>query len=154
FPSGLGTFTAPSNTFLSFEQGPSQTVQLQWASYFDASDQAGISRLYGGIHVSSDDLTGRGVGSGGGKVFLGLAQKYYDGSIAAPPTADTSFAAPRTMLTIQQLDATTHRVQFNTVRGLYYLLQSTPSLTEPFTNEAAFSQAFDSVISLTNTTKG
>jgi hypothetical protein len=60
FPGGLATFT---NRALTFEKGPSQPVRLQWASYFDASDQAGISRLWGGIHVSVDDLTGRRLGA-------------------------------------------------------------------------------------------
>ncbi len=62
FPGGLGTYTANPGS-LSFENGPSQPVQLQWGTYYDAADQAGISRLFGGIHVSVDDLTGRRVGS-------------------------------------------------------------------------------------------
>ena len=36
---------------------------LQWATYYDAADQAGISRLYGGIHVEADDLRGRVMGA-------------------------------------------------------------------------------------------
>src|SRR5207249_7187016 len=39
FPGGMGTYTAVSNTALAFEKGPSQTVQLQWGTYYDASDQ-------------------------------------------------------------------------------------------------------------------
>jgi hypothetical protein len=80
FPGGLGTFTAPSNRFLTFEQGPSQTVQLQWATFFDASDQAGNSRLYGGIHVSADDLTGRKIGAQCGRAALALARQYFEGT--------------------------------------------------------------------------
>ncbi len=63
FPGGLGEFTAKENAYLTFEKGPSQTVVLQWATYYDAADQAGLSRLYGGIHVPADDFTGRRLGS-------------------------------------------------------------------------------------------
>jgi len=50
FPGGFAEFVVPANHFLQFEIGPSQEVRLQWASYFDAADQAGQSRLWGGIH--------------------------------------------------------------------------------------------------------
>ena len=59
FPGALGTFTAPADTFLAFEHGPSVNVVLQWATYYDAADEAGISRRYGGIHVPADDGPGR-----------------------------------------------------------------------------------------------
>ena len=36
-----------------------ETIRLQWATYYDADDEAGISRLYGGIHPTVDDLPGR-----------------------------------------------------------------------------------------------
>ena len=60
---GLGEFTAPANEFLVFETGPSETIRLQWATYYDAADEAAISRLYGGIHPSVDDLPGRVLGA-------------------------------------------------------------------------------------------
>jgi hypothetical protein len=59
FPGGLHEFVAEQNGYLVFEQGPSEPVRLQWASYADAADQAGQSRLYGGIHVFADDTVGR-----------------------------------------------------------------------------------------------
>jgi hypothetical protein len=80
FPGGMGTFTAPANKYLTFERGPSQGIQLQWATYFDAADQAGISRLWGGIHVSADDLTGRSIGSKCGQAAWALAQQHFDGA--------------------------------------------------------------------------
>ena len=67
FPGGLGTFTARRNRYLEFDRGPSVDVTLQWATYFDAADEAGISRLYGGIHVPADDFAGRIMGSRIGK---------------------------------------------------------------------------------------
>ena len=83
FPGGLGTFVAQANQYLTFELGPTQTVVMQWATYFDASDQAGISRLYGGIHISADDLTGRSVGAECGQAAWATARRYYDG-VAGP----------------------------------------------------------------------
>jgi hypothetical protein len=61
FPDGLGEFSFTPD-FLKFEDGPSEEITLQWATYFDASDEAGISRLYGGIHPPMDDLPGRILG--------------------------------------------------------------------------------------------
>ncbi|MDJ0870058.1 MAG: thrombospondin type 3 repeat-containing protein, partial [Myxococcota bacterium] len=63
FPGGLGEFPAPRNEFLVFEDGPSVDVTLQWASYYDASDQTSLSRIWGGIHPPADDLPGRLMGA-------------------------------------------------------------------------------------------
>ncbi|MFT5433650.1 MAG: hypothetical protein ACI9OJ_004356 [Myxococcota bacterium] len=79
FPGGLGTYRFEPG-YLFFEAGPSEPVELQWATYFDASDQAGQSRLWGGIHVISDDLDGRRIGSEIGLTAVTLARTYFDGS--------------------------------------------------------------------------
>jgi len=79
FPGGLGEFVAHRDTFLTFEKGPSTEVRLQWASYFDASDEAGQSRLWGGIHIAADDFAGRRVGHLVGLDAVALASKYFDG---------------------------------------------------------------------------
>jgi hypothetical protein len=78
FPGGLFEETAPGTLLL--EPGPSAPVKLQSATYYDAADQAGISRIYGGIHITADDLAGRRVGSTVGKRAMALAQRYFDGS--------------------------------------------------------------------------
>ncbi len=62
FPGGLGEFVAKKNEFLVFEEGPSQDVVLQWATYRDASDQTSLSRIWGGIHPPADDIPGRFMG--------------------------------------------------------------------------------------------
>ena len=59
FPGGLGTFTAQQNQFLVFEDGPSQDIELQWATYQDAADESSMSRIWGGIHPPCDDIPGR-----------------------------------------------------------------------------------------------
>jgi hypothetical protein len=63
FPGGLGEYTFKKDEFLTVELGPSADVALQWATYYDAADQAGLSRIFGGIHPSVDDFTGRRLGS-------------------------------------------------------------------------------------------
>lgn len=62
-------------------------MTLQWATYFDASDQSGISRIYEGIHVSPDDGPGRIMGSQCGIASGNLAQQYFNGSIIDVPFA-------------------------------------------------------------------
>ena len=62
FPGGMGTFLAPANEFLVFEDGPSVDVELQWTTYRDASDECSLSRIYGGIHPYFDDVPGRLMG--------------------------------------------------------------------------------------------
>lgn len=62
FPGGMGTFDITANEFLVFEDGPSQDLTLQWATYRDASDQTSLSRIWGGIHPPADDIPGRKIG--------------------------------------------------------------------------------------------
>ncbi len=62
FPGGVGKFLAPQNEFLVFEEGPSMDIELQWATYRDASDQTSLSRIWGGIHPPADDIPGRLIG--------------------------------------------------------------------------------------------
>jgi hypothetical protein len=45
-----------------FEEGPSVDVRLQWATYRDAAEQSGLSRIWGGIHPPFDDMPGRAIG--------------------------------------------------------------------------------------------
>jgi hypothetical protein len=79
FPGGSSSWTTPVGDLI-VEAGPSADVTLEWATYYDAADQAGISRLYGGIHIPADDFNGRVIGSQCGKEAWALAGKYYDGS--------------------------------------------------------------------------
>ena len=46
-----------------FEDGPSENVTLQWATYYDAADECSLSRIYGGIHPRADDIPGRLMGA-------------------------------------------------------------------------------------------
>jgi hypothetical protein len=82
FPGGISGYTIPAGS-LKFEKGPTTDIRLEWATYYDAADQAGQSRLWGGIHIQADDFTGRIMGSQCGKDAWALAQRYYAGQIHA-----------------------------------------------------------------------
>jgi uncharacterized protein DUF6851 len=79
FPGGISDWTVPAGTLVQ-EKGPTRDVTLQWATYFDAADQAGISRIYGGIHIPPDDFEGRKMGSVCGKEAWALALRYFEGT--------------------------------------------------------------------------
>jgi hypothetical protein len=80
FPGGMGEFEAPQNEFLVFEDGPSENVTLQWATYRDASDQCSLSRIWGGIHPPADDIPGRLMGIEIGLDAFELAETYFEGN--------------------------------------------------------------------------
>jgi hypothetical protein len=76
FPGGMATHTVAAGDLL-HEAGPSADVELQWATYFDASDDAGRSRIYGGIHITADDYAGRVIGSEVGLEALAKARTLF-----------------------------------------------------------------------------
>ena len=78
FPGGLSEWTVKAGSFR-IDSGPSADVVLAWATYYDAADQAGQSRIFGGIHIQADDFTGRILGSTCGKDAWALAQRMYAG---------------------------------------------------------------------------
>jgi len=80
FPGGLATFTANRNDFLVFEEGPSVDVELQWATYRDASDQTSLSRIWGGIHPPVDDIPGRQMGIEVSERVWARAATFFDGT--------------------------------------------------------------------------
>lgn len=81
FPGGLGEFFIQKNEFLVFENGPSESFKLQWATYKDAANQSALSRIWGGIHPPADDIPGRKNGTIIGNKVFELAKKYYLGEI-------------------------------------------------------------------------
>jgi hypothetical protein len=137
FPHGLGTYTLPS---LANEAGPTQPVTLQWASYHDAADQVGLSRIWGGIHPPADDLSGRRVGAEVGQGVWALVQKYFNGSVAHSAIN----------LTTRKVDANME-LRFNAVRGLYYKVLTASKVEGPYDNGGAPGQvAVEASIASTN----
>ncbi|MEM9081385.1 MAG: vanadium-dependent haloperoxidase [Verrucomicrobiota bacterium] len=112
FPGGMGTHTVAEGE-LEFEYGPSEEVTLQWATYYDAADQAGISRLYGGIHVAPDDGPGRIVGSQCAVEAWAVAQEYFDGRVLSEEVP----------IGITQENGTV-TIEWEQDRGMYYQLWS------------------------------
>lgn len=109
FPGGLGTFTATAGSSLGFEFGPSADITLQWATYFDASDEAGISRIYGGIHVDADDYAGRQMGSQAGLGAFRLANRYFNGDLATIDLAVTHVGITVVRLNGSRIEVTDQR---------------------------------------------
>jgi Domain of unknown function (DUF6851)/VCPO second helical-bundle domain len=71
-----------------FETAPPEgPVVLEWETFEDAADEAGLSRIFGGIHFEDGDLNGRDLGTEVGTNVYQTAQLYIDG------TADDFFFA-------------------------------------------------------------
>lgn len=130
WPGGLGQHTTPAGD-LEFEFGPSQDVTLQWATYYDAADEAGLSRIYGGIHVAPDDVEGRIMGAKIGKAGAAKALTYFDGSVLNDNT-----------LNINVFAETMFDLSCPTVGGYLYKIQHSddPLWTNPV-DEMPFSPA-------------
>jgi hypothetical protein len=124
FPGGVGSFTAARNAYLNFDTGPTTDLVLQWATYFDAADQAGISRLYGGIHLPADDTPGRVIGSQCGLAAWRLAAKYYTGEIATEPFASR----------LRPAAGGGFRLDWDATRGIFYQVQQAHDLSGGFTD--------------------
>lgn len=81
FPGGLAEYEIPANSgFLVFEKGPSVNVKLQWATYYDASNEASLSRIWGGIHPPFDDMPGRLLGMQVAQDVFNTAKLYFNSS--------------------------------------------------------------------------
>lgn len=94
FPGGVGVFDVPQNDFLVFEQGPSVDMQLQWATYKDASDQTSLSRIWGGIHPPIDDIPGRLLGTTIGTDAFNQAIAYFNGTLSVNDNTISSSVYP------------------------------------------------------------
>src|SRR5205823_2027115 len=105
--------------------GPTQPIQLQWATYYDAADQAGLFRIWGGIHPPVDDFAGRRAGVQCGSNVWALARSYFDGSVT-----NTSIT-----LAMRSLNPIQCELRYNTLRGFYYKLQSILVLGQSFADD-------------------
>ena len=102
YPSGHSTFTGGGASLLALFNGgdtfgasvkipagsskiepgtPADPVTLSWPTFSHASNEAGMSRRYGGIHFYSGDLHGRAVGRQLAQYVYSKAQSYIKGSI-------------------------------------------------------------------------
>ena len=74
-----------------FEPGitPEEEITLEWDTFSKAADEAGISRLYGGIHFEDGDINGRTLGREVGNAVFEQAQFYINGGVATEPLLNT-----------------------------------------------------------------
>jgi len=136
FPNGLGKTTI---TQLVNEQGPTQPVVLQYASFYDAADQVGLSRIWGGIHPPADDIAGRLVGAEAGQQSWALARKYFDGSVADSEIQVAS----------RPLGDGNVELRYNAVRGLFYTIHSAANVEGPY-SPGVSTKALEASVASTN----
>jgi hypothetical protein len=63
---------------------PARDTTLEWATFSDAADEAGISRRYGGIHFRQGDLDARATGRAAARRCFEAAKSYFDGTAPSP----------------------------------------------------------------------
>jgi hypothetical protein len=59
---------------------PSNDVTLSWPTFSDAAAEAGISRIYGGIHFDKANVDGQALGRKVGAQAFAAAQAYWEGN--------------------------------------------------------------------------
>jgi PAP2 superfamily len=59
---------------------PLEVITLQWETFQEAADEAGMSRRYGGIHFQDGDVRGRELGTSVGAWVFDKAQAYWQGN--------------------------------------------------------------------------
>jgi hypothetical protein len=73
------SFTKPARSMVLEPALPSTDLTLHWTTFTDAADQAGISRIYGGIHFDNANAAGKELGRQVGAQVFAKAQKYWQG---------------------------------------------------------------------------
>ena len=70
-----------SRCFGRVESGiPAVDTIVSFATFSDAADQAGLSRLYGGIHFPDDNMNAQAIGALIGELAYAKAQTYFNGT--------------------------------------------------------------------------
>ena len=64
---------------------PSDPITLRWKTFSEAATEAGLSRIYGGIHFQDGDLRGRELGRAVGGLAFERAAAMWDGAPVETP---------------------------------------------------------------------
>lgn len=80
---GYAAILAPGSSSIEPGLTPRNAVTLEWQTFTDAADEAGMSRRYGGIHFEDGDLLGRAMGRKVGALVWAKCGAYFDGSLAS-----------------------------------------------------------------------
>ncbi|MEM9100363.1 MAG: DUF6851 domain-containing protein [Pseudomonadota bacterium] len=77
----FGGFVDFAPDTIQFENGvPENEVTLAWETFSEGADEAGLSRIFGGIHFDEGDVNGRQLGRDVGESAFNLAQKFINGN--------------------------------------------------------------------------
>jgi VCPO second helical-bundle domain len=63
---------------------PARDITLEWPTFTDAANQAGLSRRYGGIHFLHGDFKGRSLGRKVAAKAWAKAEMYFEGPAGEP----------------------------------------------------------------------
>jgi hypothetical protein len=75
------SFTRPAHSMVLETGAPQAEVVLQWPTFSAAAEQAGLSRIYGGIHFDSGNVAGQTLGQQVGMQAFARAQALWMGNI-------------------------------------------------------------------------
>jgi hypothetical protein len=73
---------------------PAHSIVLDWPTFKDAADEAGMSRRYGGIHFRGADLAGRLLGRFVATEAWQKAQSYFDGTALPKTNSELASGSP------------------------------------------------------------
>ena len=76
---GADVSFAPGESRFEPDVTPQETTTLSWSTFSEAAAEAGLSRLYGGIHFTDGDLNGRVLGRQVGNAAFERSQYYLNG---------------------------------------------------------------------------
>lgn len=121
---------------------PAEAVTLAWESFTAAADEAGMSRLYGGIHFQDGDLNGRLLGREAGEAAFREAFRFIGG---VGDSDDIGTADPAALAVGRLYEAFFGRVA--DAPGLNHWVDATAQLTdaqivEAFLASAEFAASF------------
>ena len=78
------SFPAASSRFEPGFTPQTETIDLTWLTFSEAADEAGISRLYGGIHFEQGDVNGRALGRNVGEQVFARTSFLLNGGTSVP----------------------------------------------------------------------
>lgn len=99
---GLSVKFSPGSS--RFEPGvtPAEETTLAWSTFSEAADEAGISRLYGGIHFTEGDIFGRELGAAVGSEVFDEVSFFMNGAVPEPASGLTMLVGFLGLLTLRR----------------------------------------------------
>lgn len=73
------SYTKAAGTMVVEPGAPAQDVTLSWATFSDAADEAGLSRIFGGIHFDNANVAGKALGRKVGAAAFAKAKAFWEG---------------------------------------------------------------------------